>query len=183
MKNIFILAFLFVAAVSGCAQSTDEDKGQWLKDNQKTVDTSARKTVNGFGANLLVVNNPDEFIKEWLKPETPNLDTAENVNFNDKIGILVLFAGCRTNSNGICNTEVDYTVYRPDGKVIFEQKGLELWKNNAPPKPNIQLGKAIIKLEMLKSNLIGEYKVKAKVYDKNADVSFDLETQFTLKSK
>ncbi len=181
MKAIATFLFMLITALSACSQTTTEKPGQWLKEGERVADTPDRKAVNGFGANLLVVKNPDEFVKEWLKPEKPNFYTADVVKTGDKIGIIVLFAGCQPDADGICNTEVDYVLTRPDGKIIFEQKGLELWKRIAPPKPNTHLGKAIIKLEMLKSNLIGEYRVKAKVYDKNADISFELETQFTLK--
>ncbi len=181
MKQLFVLSFIFISALSGCAQN--DNKGQWLKENEKVEDSSDRKAVNGFGANLIVVKEPDKFIKEWLKPEQPNFYTTKTVKPDEKIGIIVLFAGCKPDSAGVCNTEVDYILTRPDGKELLNQKGLELWKETAPPKPNTHLGKAVIKLEMLKSNLIGEYKVKAKVYDKNADISFELKTQFTLENK
>ena len=184
MKNIIVIvSFLFILSLSACSQSTNENKGQWIKESEKVEDTADHKAVNGFGAYLIVVKNPDEFIKEWLKPEKPNFNTVKTVKPNEKIGIVVLFAGCRPDSNGICNTEVDYILNRPDGTNLFNQKGLEVWKNIAPPKANTHLGKAIIKLEMLKTNPMGEYKVKAKVYDKNADISFELETQFTLEAK
>ena len=183
MKHLFILIFILISTFAGCAQSTTENKGQWLEDGNKVADAPDHKAVNGFGAHLIVVKNPDDFIKEWLKPEQPNFNSAKKVKPDEKIGIIVLFAGCKPDSVGACNTEVDYNLTRPDGTILFNQKGLEIWKQIAPPKANTQLGKAIIKLEMLKTNPMGEYKVKAKVYDKNADTSFELETQFTLENK
>lgn len=180
MKNLFVVCLLIISSLTGCAQSTDENKGQWLTDGEKSQNTTDRKAINGFGAALLVIKEPEKFVKEWMKPEQPNFNTVKTVKSGEKIGIVVLFAGCRPDSAGVCSTEVDYNVHRPDGKEILNQKGLEIWKEIAPPKPNTHLGKAVIKLEMLNSNLGGEYKVKAKVYDKNANVSFELETQFTL---
>lgn len=179
MKCLFAFTLILISFLSSCAQSTTENKGRWLENGKAIEDAPDRKAVNGFGATLLVVKEPDEFVKEWMKPEKPNFNTVKTVKPGEEIGIVVLFAGCRPDSSGVCNTEVDYTLYRPDGKEIFNQKGLEIWKETAPPKPNTHLGKAVVKIEVEKSNLSGEYKVKAKVYDKNADVSFELETQFT----
>jgi|GEM_PF-6721076 len=55
-----------------------------------------------------------------------------------------------------------------------------LWKEQAPPKLNTQLGRAILAFAFRKSDPSGKYKIKAKVKDINADVSFELETQLEL---
>jgi hypothetical protein len=76
---------------------------------------------------------------------------------------------------------VNYTIYKPDGSIFAEHKGQPLWKEQAPPAPNIQLGRAILAFRLGKDDPAGEYKVKAKVSDLNADISFELETKFRLK--
>jgi hypothetical protein len=50
------------------------------------------------------------------------------------------------NAQGVCNAQVDYTIYKPEG-----------------------------------SDFSGEYKVKAKVEDLNADTSFEIELNFFLR--
>ena len=50
----------------------------------------------------------------------------------------------------------------------------------APPAPNIQLGRAILAFRMRENDPAGEYKVKAKVSDLNANITFELETKFRL---
>ena len=107
--------------------------------------------------------------------------TAKEVGFDESIGILVLFAGCKQDEKGFCNTEVDYTTYKPDGSIFAERKKQPLWKEQAPPRKNIQLGRAILAFRTAKGIPTGAYKVKAKVSDLNADISFDLETQFSLR--
>lgn len=92
-----------------------------------------------------------------------------------------MFAGCKTDSAGVCNSEVDYTVIKPDGSVYAERKAQPLWKEQAPPAPNIQLGRAILAFRMESKDAAGEYKVKAKVSDLNAGITFELETKFRLK--
>lgn len=166
--------------IPACAQSTGEKKGRWLENGERVADSKDRKSVGGFGAFLVVVKDPDEWIKQQLRPEQPNFDTAETVMSGDKIGIFVLFAGCKPNSKGVCDTKVDYIVKNPKGEIILDNKGGELWNETAPPAQNTHFGKAHIRLEMQKSNLKGEYKIWAKVYDGIANVSFELETQFSL---
>jgi hypothetical protein len=59
-------------------------------------------------------------------------------------------------------------------------KSQPLWKEQAPPSPNTQLSRAILGIRMQKNDPAGEYKIKAKVSDLNADISFELETKIRL---
>ncbi len=154
---------------------------QWKQNGEHAADAPDRKDVRGFGGHLIVVENPRAFIQEWLKPETPKIKSATLVKRDETLGAFVLFAGCKTDAQGACNAEVDYTIYKPDGSLYDERKGQPLWKEQAPPPPNVQLGKAILAFRLGKDNPTGEYKVKAKVSDLNADISFELETKFSLK--
>ena len=173
MKIILVALLLISANVMVSAQ--------WKKGDEKVEDTLERKSVNGFGGHLIIVEDPHGFIKEWLKPETPKIKPVADVKRGELIGAFVLFAGCKPNSEGICNAEVDYVVLKPDGSVYAERKGQPLWKEQAPPAQNIQLSNAILGMRMEPQDPSGEYKVKAKVSDLNASISFDLETTFRLK--
>ena len=154
---------------------------QSTKGNERTADSSDRKSVGGFGGHLIVVENPQAFIEQWLKPETPNITTVTSVDRGVLIGAFVLFAGCKPNAQRICNSEVDYMVYKPDGTLYAERKKQPLWKDEPPPTPNIQLSSAILAFRFEKNDPPGEYKVKAKVSDLNAEISFELETIVRLK--
>jgi hypothetical protein len=174
MKIVSATLFLILMAASPAFS-------QWKQNDKPAADAPDRKEVNGFGGHLIVVENPREFIQEWLKPETPKIKSATDVKRGDSIGAFVLFAGCKTDAQGVCNSEVDYTVYKPDGSIFAERKEQPLWKEQAPPAPNIQLGRAILAFRLGKDDPAGEYKVKAKVSDPNANISFELETKFRLK--
>jgi hypothetical protein len=174
MKIIGATLFLILIAISPAFS-------QWKKNVERAGNAPDRKAVSGFGGHLIVVETPREFIQEWLKPETPKIKSATNVKRGDSIGAFVLFAGCKTDAQGMCNSEVDYTVYKPDGSIFAERKGQPLWKEQAPPAPNTQLGRAILAFRLGKEHPAGEYKVKAKVSDLNANISFELETKFRLK--
>lgn len=174
MKTIFGLILLVLLTATGTF-------AQWKSDGKLANDAPDRKAVKGFAGHLIVVQDPRKFIEMWQKPETPHFESAKEVGFNESIGILVLFAGCKEDEKRACNTEVDYTVYKPDGSIFAERKKQPLWKETAPPRKNTQLGRAILAFRMVNESPLGEYKVKAKVSDLNADISFDLETRFSLK--
>lgn len=174
MKSIVVILALVFAAVLPVS-------AQWVSGDKRVVDEPDRKAVKGFGGHLAVIKNPREFIQEWLKPEPPNIKTAKEVKRGEQIGVFVFFAGCKQDAQGICNSEVDYTIYKPDGSVHAERKAQPLWKEQAPPARNIQMGRAILAFAMRPADPTGVYKVVAKVSDISADVSFELETKFTLK--
>ena len=153
---------------------------QWRKEGKTLEDTPDRKSVNGFGGQLLVVKDPKAFIEEWQKPEMPHINPASKVKRGELLGAFVLFVGCKTDEQGVCNAEVDYLIYHPDGSLYVERKGQPLWKEQAPPAPNIQLSRAILAIRFEKNDPAGEYKIKAKVSDLNAAVSFELETKIRL---
>jgi hypothetical protein len=154
---------------------------QFKENDQRAPDTADRKAVKGFGGNLILVENPRAFIQEWMKPETPSINPANEVTREMSLGAFVLFAGCRPDKQGVCNAEVDYTIYKPDGSIFVEREHQPLWKDRAPPPPIIQLSSAILMFRMRDVDPSGEYKIKAKVSDLNADISFQLERKFTLK--
>ena len=48
---------------------------QWQTGDKRNIPDSAdRKSVNGFGGHLLIIENPRAFVEEWQKPETPRID-------------------------------------------------------------------------------------------------------------
>jgi hypothetical protein len=153
---------------------------QWKKDGKTTDEAQDRKSVGAFGGQLLVVKDPNKFIEDWQKPETPNINAATTVKRGELLGAVVLFAGCKADAQGTCNSEVDFAFYRPDGSLYAEMKSQPLWKEAAPPAPNIQLGRAILGIRFEKDDPAGEYKIKAKVSDLNGGVSFELETKLRL---
>ncbi|MEO6392348.1 MAG: hypothetical protein ABIP75_10885 [Pyrinomonadaceae bacterium] len=129
---------------------------------------------------MIVVEDPAKFVQDWQRPETPKFNPATVVKRGAHLGAVVIFAGCKRNPAGICNAEVDYALYKPDGSLYEEQKGQPLWKEAAPDSKNFQLGRAILSFQTGPTDQVGEYRVTAKCTDLNADVSLDLETKFEL---
>ncbi len=174
MKTAFILTVLLVLS---CQTNSSQKRNM----TQREPDDSARKAVNGFGAHLVLADNPQGFVDEWLNPASggePQLNFASVAKRGEPFAAFVLFAGCLPDKAGICNTEVDFTVYKPDGSVYAERKGLELWKKQAPPEQNVQLSTANIVMRIRENDPAGEYKVKAIVRDLNRKVTFELNQKF-----
>jgi len=172
MKALVIAFVLFVSSVA---------QAQWKQDGKPVEDAPDRKSVGGFGGHLLVVRDPKAFFEEWQKPEMPKINTVTEVQRGELAAALVLFAGCKPDAQSMCNCEVDYFFYRADGSLYAERKGQPLWKEQAPPKANAQLGQAYLGIRMTDADPPGEYKIKAKVSDVNAAISFELETRIRLK--
>lgn len=172
MKLLVIAVVLFVSSIA---------PAQWKQDGKPVDDAPDRKSVSGFGGQLLVVRDPKGFMEEWQKPEMPKINTVNEVQRGELVAALVLFAGCKPDAQGMCNCEVDYFFYRTDGSLYAERKGQPLWKEQAPPKPNTQLGQAFLGIRMTDVDPPGEYKIKARVSDVNAGIAFELETKIRLK--
>lgn len=154
--------------------------GQAVTNSGRVEDTAARRSINGFGAHLFLVEKPKEFIEMWEKSETPRIATISVVKPRQQFGAFILFAGCLPDHQGLCDCEVDFDVYQPDGKLFIERKGLELWKQPVPPVKSFQLSVANLFLRMGAHDPLGQYIVKAKVHDKHSDVEFEVQTSFRL---
>ena len=161
--------------------------------------------MNGFSGYLTLEDEPSEGVQRWLDPvEIATLRAMPTMKRGKTMGAFVELRGCKQNAQGMCNVRVDYTIYKPDGSVFATRAVRQremLWKKRFPPAPrrsdpkprkqgrrmgvgivsNSSKGLARMHFRLGKDDPFGEYKVKAKVTDFNADVSFDLELDFDLK--
>lgn len=173
--------------------------------NDETVaDESNYKEVNGFSGYLTLDDYPYEKVQRWLDPVgIATLSAMPTMKRGKTMGAFVELRGCQQNARGMCNTRVNYTIYKPDGSIFatraVRQKEL-LWKKHAPlasdtsyPKTRNRLkkqgrkmggqseGLARMHFKLGKDDPVGEYKVKAKVTDSNANISFEIELNFYLR--
>jgi hypothetical protein len=171
VKLLSTALFLLLAASSGFSQSSqNDDRAHMFPD---------RYSVSGFGARLVVTENPRDYVQKWQKPDIPKINSATEVKLEETVGVFVVFTGCQTNALAACNAEVDYTIYRPGGSVFADRKALTLWKG--PASPDLRLAEGFLPFRLGKNEPSGQYKVKAKVSDLNAGISLELETKFRLK--
>ena len=181
----------------------------WKQNDQTVDDETNYKRVNGFSGYLTLDDYPHEKVQRWLDPvEIATLSAMPTMKRGKTMGAFVELMGCQQNARGLCNARVSYTIYKPDGSIFATraawQRGL-LWKKRAPPAPrrsnpkprsglqeqdrktvtgmasNQPKGLARMQFRLGKDDPAGEYKVKAKVTDLNADISFELELNFFLR--
>jgi hypothetical protein len=166
------------------ATATASTQAQWKQNGSSARDSADRKSVSGFAAHLMTIKNIRQFVTEWATtpPEhTPRVPDIDSIERKKSLGVVVFFGGCGQDAKGFCKAEVDYVIYRPDGTIYTEQNALDLWKQEAPPVGNIQLGRAILEFAFTDKDPKGEYRIRAKVRDLNAKVEFELERMLVLK--
>ncbi|MCM3869527.1 MAG: hypothetical protein ND895_02355 [Pyrinomonadaceae bacterium] len=164
------------------------------------------KEVNGFSGYLTLDDDPRENIQRWLDPvEIETLSAMPTMKRGKTMGVFVELRGCKQNAQAVCKVRLNYTIYNPDGSVFAARAVWQreiLWKKQAPsalhrsnPKPwntsNPKMGVGLtshrlkglarMHFRLRKDDPVGEYKVRAKVADLNADISFELELNFYLK--
>ena len=202
MKLVSTALFLILIAASPAFSLREQ--------NEKPAgDDTNYKEVNGFSGYLTLEDDPREQIQRWLDPvEIATLRAMPTMKRGKTMGAFVELRGCKQNAQGACNARVNYTIYKPDGSIFAThavwQRRL-LWKKQAPPGPhrsypktrdslqkrgrkmgggiasNQSKGLARMHFKLGKDDPAGEYKVKAKVTDLNADISFEIELNFYLR--
>jgi hypothetical protein len=167
-----IVCFLILVASPLCAQ--------WYENGEKIPDTSWRKSKGEFGVMVLLSNDPERFMEEWNKPDQPTMRTTDVAERGKPIVAFVFFVGCRE-KKGICDSEVDFKVLKPDGKEYAAQIGGELWKNKpAGPKGTMQLSVANLGIWIEPQDPAGKYVVRAIARDLNAKRHIIVEQTFTV---
>lgn len=202
MKLVSTTLFLILIAASPASSLLGQN------DNTPGDETNY-KGVNGFSGYLTLDDEPRERVRGWLDPvEIATLSAMPTMKRGKTMGAFVELMGCKQNARGACNARVNYTIYKPDGSIFATRevwrKGL-LWTKQAPSAPrrsypktreslqkrgrkleggiasNQPKGLARMHFKLGKDDPVGEYKVKAKVTDLNADISFEIELDFYLR--
>jgi hypothetical protein len=155
------------------------------QDPKTTIDEPNYKRVHSFSGYLVVDDYPYDHVREWLKPiEIATVSEMPTMKRGKTMGAFVELMGCKPNAQGVCNAQVDYTIYKPDGSTFATRAigpGGLLWKKYPPAARRNRKGLARMHFRFGKDDPAGEYKVKAKVSDLNADISFEIELNFSLK--
>ena len=178
MKLVFTTLFLILIAATPAFSLREQDYEPSGEPNFKKV--------NGFSAYLTWDDYPHDYLQRWLDPvEIPTITAAPTMQRGKTMGAFVELKGCQQNARRVCNTRVNYAIYKPDGSIFttraVRQREL-LWKRKARPKERRTLrGLARMYFKLGKQDPDGEYKVKAKVTDLNADISFEIEVNFDLR--
>lgn len=156
----------------------------WEQSDQTAGGEPNYKKVNGFSGYLTVDDEPREHVRSWLDPvEIATLSAMPTMKRGKTMGAFVELMGCKQNARRVCNVRVNYTVYKPDGSIFATRAVWQreiLWKKKTR-RTIYPLGLARMPFRLRRDDPAGEYKVKAKVSDLNAGISFEIELDFYLK--
>ena len=176
MKLVSTTLFLILIAASPGFSIREQD-------HKTASDEPNYKRVNGFSGYLTVDDYPHDRVRRWLDPvEIETLSAMPTMKRGKTMGAFVELMGCKQNARGVCHARVNYTIYKPDGSIFathaVRQREI-LWKKPTPRR-SYPLGLARMHFRLGRDDPAGEYKVKAKVTDLNADISFEIELNFFL---
>jgi hypothetical protein len=156
----------------------------WEQNDQTAGSEPNYKEVNGFIGYLTVDDEPRERVRRWLDPvEIVTLRAMPTMKRGKTMGAFVELMVCKQNARRVCNVRVDYTIYKPDGSMFATRAVRQreiLWKKQTPRR-SYPLGLARMHFRLRRDDPAGEYKVKAKVSDLNAGISFEVELNFYLR--
>jgi hypothetical protein len=177
MKIVSTTLFLIWIAASPALSS-------WQQNDQTAGGETNYKEVKGFSGYLTVDDEPRAHVRRWLDPEEiVTLSAMPTMKRGKTMGAFVELMVCKQNARRVCNVRVNYTIYKPDGSIFathaVRQKEI-LWKKQTK-RTSYPLGLARMHFRLGRDDPAGEYKVKTKVSDLNAGISFEIELNFYLR--
>jgi hypothetical protein len=170
-----------------CALAAASASAQWQQNGVTIPDEPWRKSDGEFGVMLLLTSQPQEFVAEWVRgqsePKGPTLRTTATANRGDTVAAVILFTQCQAADTGMCRSNVDFKVLRPDGSTYATHREVELW--NGPPAQldAVQLGNARLDFQIEPSDPLGIYEIHADVYDRVAGRKVSLVQPLTVGEK
>lgn len=155
---------------------------QWRENGTPVADTSWRKAWGTSGAMLLLTDKPNDFFAAWEQPGAGvPMSTTEVAKRGDPIVGVVLFSGCTANATGVCETEVEFQVFRPDGSPYNAAEKTELWSGKPPPaEGQLQLSVGAIGVRIEQADPSGTYTVRARVVDIVSHAEVELTRTFSV---
>jgi hypothetical protein len=154
----------------------------WInKNGEKLPDAENRKSIGGFGAQLIVVGDENELFKRWAtSSDTVDVKTIDSIKVNGFINTFVVFSGCKPDVKGNCNVSMQFRVIQPDGKVYIDTPPMEVWEDKPSPQGRtLELSVQYLKLLIEPKDQLGRYVIYALVRDNNTDAVLNLQLQFT----
>ena len=158
--------------------------GHSLEDPAKGIEMEFMKAEQGFGAMLFFSDKPQQFVEDWNKPGATadvSTSTSHSVARGTPCVAFIVFSGCGADKQGLADVVADISMFTPDGKVLGEQKAVEICqKRPAPPDKQLQLGAGTLGMILQPDDPAGTYEIHAKVSDRIKGVVLELKTKFSV---
>jgi hypothetical protein len=178
MKTLLTCLFLFLSVATSIF--ANESMG-WRQDGKQIPNEDARKSINGFGAALIITPDND-WGKKWNTPAetSPRFSTVDKLKIGSEATVLIFFANPKLNSDGNVNVTCDVKITRPNNK-ITENKGLRGFTGKLQgATTNTYLTESVIKFVGEPADPIGEWIIDVTVHDNYRQVSVPLRSKFKL---
>ena len=147
----------------------------WLANGTNPVEAANMKTSKGFGAQLWLTDETEEFFDNWNK-DTPGviIRPTRTAIRGKPFSTIIIFINPGTGSNWLCDVTGDIIVKKPDGTVYGEARDANVWRNLPPPGLNqLQLAVDSLGIVIEEDDPSGRYTVESTVIDhvKNTQVT------------
>jgi hypothetical protein len=180
--RITTLAFLVCAWCGGSSLAAD---GVWRSSDGTLVpDTEARKSINGFGA-WLVVTSDQDWQAKWNTPPhvIPRFTEAKDVKREGKLTILIFFVNPKPDARNVVNVRCDIKVVRPDRSVSVNAKDLSCMEGELEGSPyNVRRAAPVINFVGEPKDPLGEWRVEVSVTDALRGTSVPVRASFNLQN-
>ncbi len=156
---------------------------QWRSpDGAPIPDTEARKTVDGFGASLLVTPDPDWEAK-WNTPSdvTPQFREAKTVKMGGKLTVLIFYANPKPDAANRISVRCDIRLKRPNGTLSVDLKDAACAEGPLRGDPrNVRLAAPVIGFIGEPGDPLGEWRVEVSLTDAIRGTTVPVRTSFKL---
>lgn len=154
---------------------------QWVDlDGHPVADADDRRTLAGFGAQLIFTADEQGLMDRWETPSAAvGIDTVADVAPGAPVSAFVIFAGCTPSAAGSCNVSMRLSVLKPDGTSYTRTGDLEVWNGPPPRARTLELSLQYLKVSLGAKDPRGPYTVLAEVTDLNAHRVLKLRKVFT----
>ena len=148
-------------------------EGEWIKSSA------------GFGAQLMLTDEPDKFLEAWNKP-TRGVDVTSTTTAvrGKPLVAFVLFAGAKADAKGEADVAANVSIWKPDGSAYAPEHEIEIWQNKPAPKNNaIELGVGQVGVNIEQDDPDGKYQVRVKVHDRVSGANVELRRSFQVRPR
>ena len=180
MRKLILLLLVVVFFCNGSrAQWYERETGVLLSD------TDWRKASSGFGAALLLSDNPRALFDEWSNspeshaPILPTLNPTSKIKRGDVITAVIVFSGCGQ-AGASCAAMADFRTLKPDRSVYADSPKNRMWSRAAPKSGNVMLSEAYLQIRIEPEDPIGIYQVQAIVTEPRSKAKLKLTQEFSV---
>lgn len=176
MSRVLVLAIVSFAWGTAAAQRHS--------DGRALHELEWAKSKDDFKASLILTNDPETFFESWGSGKgAVQLSSTDRTRKGRSVEMIVIFAGCSADADGLCRVTSDFVILKPDGSIYAEVENREVWLGKLPPPAGaIQFGIDTLGLVVEPQDPLGKYELQVTVRDKVAGEALHLQRELFVES-